>query len=134
MRLPRGIYYGRLLSTDRGARKVWLCQDSYIDKIAARFHLEYHKPAFTPLPSGELHPYEGEATIQHIHAYQQRIGSINFAAVITRPDIACAASRLATFLCNPSPTYLAAANQTISYLYRTRTYAIEYSAPTSGNE
>ena len=34
-------------------------------------------------------------------------------------------------MCNPSPTHLAAADQTISYLYGTKTYAIEYSAPSS---
>jgi hypothetical protein len=96
--------------------------------------LEHQKPAYTPLPSDELQPYEGEATAQEIHAYQQRVGSINFSAVITCPDIAFTASRLSTFLCNPSPTHLAAANQTIAYLYKTKTYAIEYSAPTPGDE
>ncbi len=99
-----------------------------------RFHLEHHRPAFIPLPLDELKPYDGQATPQEIHAYQQQVGSINFAAVITRPDIAFVASQLVTFLCNPSPTHLAAAEQTISYLYRTRTYAIEYSAPTDTEE
>jgi hypothetical protein len=56
---------------DRDARKVWLCQDSYIDKITTRFHLEHHKPALTPLPPIDLLPYEGKATNQEIHAYQQ---------------------------------------------------------------
>ena len=101
--------------------------------MTTKFHLEHHKPAFTPLPPDELKPYDGQATAQEIHAYQQRVGSINFGAVITRPDVAFAASRLATFLCNPAPMHLAAADQTISYLYRTRTLAIEYSAPTPGD-
>jgi hypothetical protein len=47
----------------------------------------------------------------------------------TRPVVAFAASQLATFLCNPSPAHLAAADRTITYLYRTRAYAIEYSVP-----
>ena len=124
-------FLGIRILRDRKAKKVWLCQDSYIDKIATRFHLEYHKPAHVPLPPDvDLLPYDGQATAQEIHAFQQRVGSINFPAVITRPDIAFASSRLATFLCNPSPKHLAAADQTISYLYRTRTYVIEYSAPT----
>jgi hypothetical protein len=127
-------FLGIRVVRDREAKKVWLCQDSYIDKIATRFHLEHRKPAYTPLPPDELLPYDGQATAQEIHAYQQRIGSINFAAVITRSDTAFSASKLATFLCNPSPTHLAAADQTISYLYGTKTYAIEYSAPTPGDE
>ena len=127
-------FLGIRVVRDRGAKKVWLCQDSYIDKITTRFHLEHHKPAHTPLPPDELPPYEGQATAQEIHAFQQRVGSINFPAVVTRPDIAQSASRLATFLCNPSPAHIAAADQTITYLNGTKTLAIEYSAPTLGDE
>ena len=127
-------FLGIRIIWDRSKRKVWLCQDSYIDKMTTKFHLEHHRPAHTPLPPDELKPYDGQATAQEIHAYQQRVGSINFAAVITRPDTAFAASRLATFLCNPAPMHLAAADQTISYLYGTRTYAIEYSAPSPGQQ
>jgi hypothetical protein len=96
--------------------------------------LEHHKLASTLLPLDELLPYEGEATAQQIHVYQQRVGSINFPTIITRLDVACVASQLATFLCNPSPVHLAAADRTITYLYRTRAYAIEYSVPQSVNE
>jgi hypothetical protein len=63
-----------------------------------QFNLEYHKPAHTPLSKEELIPYEGKATAQEIYAYQQRVSSLNFAAVITRPDIACAAFKLLEFV------------------------------------
>ena len=119
-------FLGIRVIQDRGAKKVWLCQDSYIDKITARFHLEHHKPAHTPLPPDELLPYEGQATAQEIHAFQQRVRSINFPAVVTRPDIAQSASRLATFLCNPSLTHIAVDGQTITYLNGTKALAIEY--------
>jgi hypothetical protein len=79
------------------------------------------------LPTEELVPHDGTATDQQIYLYQQRIGSINFAAVITRPDIARTASKLAEFLKNPSPKHIAAADQTISYLNGTKTLAIQYS-------
>jgi hypothetical protein len=122
-------FLGVRIVQDRQTKKVCLCQDSYIDKITTKFHLEHHRLAHTPLPPSDLLPYEETATPQQIYAYQQRVRSINFAAVITRPDMAFAVSRLATFLCNPSPTHLAAADQTITYLYQTRISAIEYSAP-----
>jgi hypothetical protein len=54
--------------------------------------------------------------------------------VITRPDVAFAASRLATFLHNPSQIHLAATDQTITYLKGTKTLAIEFSAPIPGDE
>ena len=68
------------------------------------------KPPKTPLPSTELVPYDGTATAQQVYAYQQRIGSLNFSAVITRPDISKSVSTLSKFLRNPSPVHIAAVN------------------------
>ena len=55
----------------------------------------------------------GQATSQEIFTYQQRIGSINFGALITRPDVADAASKLSKHLTNPSTRYLELANRTL---------------------
>jgi hypothetical protein len=71
----------------------------------------------------ELLPYEGHATRQstnRINRYQRKIGSILYAAVTTRIDIAFAVSRLARFLTNPSPEHCAAADRVLSYLKRHR--------------
>ena len=40
----------------------------------------------TPLPIEEYRISTSQATKQQIFGYQQRIGSLNFAAVISRPD------------------------------------------------
>jgi hypothetical protein len=122
-------FLGIRIERDRPARKLWLCQDSYIDKIATKFHCDKGKSPGTPLQTEELHPSseDQKATAQQILAYQQRVGSLNFAAVVTRPDIARAASKLSEYLQNPSPTHLSAADRVISYLYGTKTLAIEYS-------
>jgi len=64
-------FLGIWILRDRSKRKVWLCQDSYIDKMTSKFHLEHHKPAFTPLPPDVLKPHNSQATAQEIHAYQQ---------------------------------------------------------------
>ena len=45
-----------------------------------------------------LADHEEQATAEEIYTYQQYVGSINFAAVITRPDIAKTASFLAKHL------------------------------------
>ena len=82
----------------------------------------------TPLFSEPLRPEEGyQASAQQILAYQQRVGSLNFAAAISRPDIAHATSKLACFLRNPSKGHLIAADRTLQYLCSTRGYAIEFS-------
>jgi hypothetical protein len=52
----------------------------------------------TPLPSIELVPYDKTATAQQTYGYQQRVGSLNYSAVITRPNISKAISKLLEFL------------------------------------
>ena len=70
--------------------------------------------------------FEGIVTAQQIYEYQQRVGSINFSAVITRPDISKSKSILSEFLQNPSPTHIAVVDQTLEYLVGTKYLAIEY--------
>jgi Reverse transcriptase (RNA-dependent DNA polymerase)/Pol polyprotein, beta-barrel domain len=119
-------FLGIRIVRDRPQRKLWLVQDSYIDKMAEKFNITANNVPKTPLPSTELVPYEGTATAQQIYGYQQRVGSINFPAVVTRPDISKAVSKLSEFLQNPSPQHIAAADRTIEYLVGTKYWAIEY--------
>jgi hypothetical protein len=100
-------FLGVRIIRDRPARKLWLCQDSYIEKIAHKYHLQDRKPASTPLPTLNdlLTKYEGKASGKDIYLYQQKVGSIQYATSITRPDASHAASKLAEHLMNPSPTH-----------------------------
>jgi len=72
------------------------------------------------MSSVELLPREGIASAFEISRYQRKIGSVLYAAVNTRPDIAFAASRLARFLTNPGPAHQTAADRVLLYLDRTR--------------
>jgi hypothetical protein len=121
-------FLGIRILRDRPRRRLWLCQDSYIEKIVSKFHLDDVKPATTPMVTEELIPYEGQATPEKIYAYQQKVGSLQYAATISRPDTARAASRLAEFLTNPSPYHQGAVNRALTYLNGTKTLAIKYSA------
>jgi hypothetical protein len=69
-----------------------------------------------------------------VYAYQQKVGSLQYAATITRPDIARTTSKLSEFLQNPSPQHQGAVNQALAYLQKTRTLAIEYSAETNNQQ
>ena len=71
--------------------------------------------------------YDKTATKDQVYAYQQRIRSLIFAAITTRPNILFTMAKLAQFLTNPSPTYLYAANRVLSYLYYIKHLAIEFS-------
>ena len=79
---------------DRPARRLWLSQDAYIDKLITKFHLELHQPVFTPLPAEKLIPNDGIVAPQQIYAFQQYVESIMYAAVVTRADAAYAVNIL----------------------------------------
>ena len=101
--------------------------------MVKKFHQEHRRSPHTPLPSENLVPYDGQASIQQVYSYQQWVGSINFAACITRPDIAHASSHLAEFSQNPSPKHLDAADHIIQYLHGTQNYALEFSPCPTGS-
>ena len=119
-------FLGIHIARDRAKHLLSLCQESYIDKLVNKFSIDLTTKVSNPLPVSQLNKYEGRATPQEIHAYQQRVGSINFAAVISRPDIAHAASKLSEFLTNPSKFHLECADRTIQYLGQSKTLAIRF--------
>jgi len=118
-------FLGIRILRDRIHHRIWLCQDSYITKIARTFNL-VHRKARAPLPTNALAKHEGKATPEAIHRYQRKVGSIGYPASITRPDCASALQKLSQYLQNPSPEHEEAADQCIAYLNTTRTYALEY--------
>ena len=120
-------FLGIRILWDWAKRKIWLCQDAYIKKLAKSFHLEYAWPAHTLLPSEELIPGTEKASPQDIYTYQHKVGSSLYAATMTWPDIARVAGKLSEFLQNPSAQHQGAANWVITYLYSTCYYAIKYS-------
>ncbi|KAJ6439138.1 peramine synthetase [Purpureocillium lavendulum] len=121
-------FLGIRVLRNRAARKLWLCQDSYIEKIvnqygiAKRDHLKGNL-----FPSNELQPREDQATPNQVHRYQQKVGSVNYVAVITRPDIAKPVSKLAEHLLNPSDKHDHLAERLMEYLWSTRYLAIQFS-------
>jgi hypothetical protein len=98
-------FLGIRVIRDRSQRKIWLCQDSYIDKVARTFHLTDGKAPPTPMATDDLHPYTGEASAQETYAYQCKVGSITYPTTITRADVAHTANKLSEFNQNPSPIH-----------------------------
>ena len=106
---------------------TYLSQRAYIDKIAHRFHLnqDLRRAPETPLPpSAILVANTDEATLSQKREYQQLVGSIGHAAIVTRPDVALAHSTLSRFLQNPSDHHRQYAQGVIQYLFATRDLAI----------
>ena len=124
-------FLGIRITRDRSQRQIRLCQDSYIDKLIAKYNIKTSgRMPGSPLDSDVLVKNTEHATPQDILRYQQHVGSINFSAVTTRPDTAFAASKLSEFLTNPSAKHLEAAERVLRYLGHTKYYTIVFNGHT----
>ena len=72
-------------------------------------------------------------TLQQIHAYQQRIEFINFAAIITRSDVFFATSKFSEFLINSSTYHMKQADKMLKYLAHTKNYVIVFNGQTNNS-
>ncbi|KAJ6111593.1 hypothetical protein N7523_007654 [Penicillium sp. IBT 18751x] len=127
-------FIGIRITRDRATKRLWISQDAYIEKIAHRFYIMPLKPVKTPFPPSALPapPSDYQAPPAMIHLYQQKIGLLLYAIIMTRPDAAKASQMLSEYLTNPTEHYMDAADKAIAYLYHTRYKAIEYSPISDG--
>ena len=117
------------ITRDREQRKITITQTSYIETILAKYGLQDACPVRTPLdPNIKLEPGEME-TGNRSNNYVSLIGSLMYAAVATRPDIAFAVNRLASFTANPTMCHWTAAKHVLRYLKGTKNIGITYSKP-----
>ena len=117
------------INRDRKHRKITITQTKYIEAILAKYGLQDACSVTTPLdPNIKLEPGETEVG-NRSNNYASLIGSLMYAAVATRPDIAFAVNRLASFRANPTMCHWTAAKRVLRYLKGTKDIGITYSKP-----
>jgi hypothetical protein len=110
---------------DKKARKISLLHDAYIKKIAAKFQINDNSYiAFTPMSTIPLSKSLGIASKSDIKRYQELIGFLLYTAVLLKPDIAFAISRLSHFLANPGLVHFTAALKILRYIWFQRFLSI----------
>jgi hypothetical protein len=123
---------------DKTARTLSLSQRAYIDTLVDRFGLEHANTVSTPLEPGiTLSIDQSPTTAQHTNEmqnvpYQELVGSLAWAALGSRPDIAFATSTLAQFTQNPGKTHWQAAKRVLRYLKGTRDLRLNLTDPNEG--
>jgi hypothetical protein len=120
------------ITRDRANRKIWLCQDSYINKIVTKFHLKEmkcSKISFANLL--RINEIAENSNSQRIYVFQQRVRSLNFAAVISRSNIIFATAKLVQFLKNSNSNHVTIANRIITYFNDIKNLIIEFSKNSS---
>ncbi|TGJ88306.1 hypothetical protein E0Z10_g433 [Xylaria hypoxylon] len=122
---PVQWFLGMEIIRDRPNQTIWLSQTSYIDKIIKLANKRFETVG-VPMTSLEWVPRINFATPIEFQRYQQKVESILFAAVSTRPYIAFATSKLARFLSNLSQQHQDAADRVLWYLYSTKHRALRF--------
>ncbi|KAE8668465.1 Flavonol synthase/flavanone 3-hydroxylase [Hibiscus syriacus] len=85
---------GMQIHRDRSNRNIWLSQKNYLKKILSRFNIQDCKPISNPLPinfklSSSMSPSCEEERMEISRVpYASAVGSLMFAMICTRPDIA----------------------------------------------
>ena len=116
----------------------YLSQQAYIEELQERFHVKVLQKADTPFPPSlnisQVVKNEDQATHDQITEYQKIVGSLLYAAIITRPDISFTVSLLSRFLRNPSEQHFTIARHCLDYLVSTKSLSLHYDASYSGPE
>jgi transposase InsO family protein len=120
---------GMRVTNDHELGRVTLDQTQYIHQVLQRFGMMDCKPASTPLPEKETYvpATEEEILAARDYPYLSVLGSVMYAMLGTRPDIAYAVSTLSRYASNPGTKHVRALKHLLRYLKGTQDYGIVYS-------
>eukprot|EP00252_Welwitschia_mirabilis_P028029 TRINITY_DN992_c0_g1_i5.p1 TRINITY_DN992_c0_g1~~TRINITY_DN992_c0_g1_i5.p1 ORF type:complete len:816 (+),score=171.97 TRINITY_DN992_c0_g1_i5:277-2448(+) len=121
---------GMSIHRDRKQKKLWLSQSDYIGKVLERFSMKDAKPMSTPLathfqlsrkdcPSSK----EDVAKVRNI-PYASAVGSLMYAMVCTRPDIAYAVGVVSRYMSNYGWNHWLAVKWILRYLKGTQMHCL----------
>ena len=96
------FYLGMEIEREGPRGPIHIHQREYTLNLLSSWKMQNCKPASTPWPSGTiLTKCDGKHCELKFNEYQSLIGSLMYLAVISRPDIAHAVSRLSQFNSHP---------------------------------
>ncbi|CAI7834562.1 unnamed protein product, partial [Closterium sp. NIES-53] len=124
-------YLGLEIMLDRPARKLWLHQQGYADKLRMRFIDEEQGGRVPKTPVSvdayaELTFNDEEAQEREEEEYRRKVGSLQFATTTTRLDIAFACSKLGSGLTVRSDQHWCEVDRCLAYLADTCDTALEF--------
>lgn len=122
------------LELDYNSQGIILHQQGYIAQALKKFGQEQAKTPTTPLEIRSIEPNqdiygprrEGEELLSSQYSYLELIGTLNYAAKQTRPDISFALSLLARSNHQPTLRHWNAAIRVLRYLQRTKDFGLLY--------
>lgn len=123
---------GIQIHRDRSRGMLGLSQKSYIEKVLQRFSMENCKPHDTPVSKGDKFSLKQcpknnlESKYMENIPYASAVGSLMYAQVCTRPDLAFIIGMLGRYQSNPGREHWIAAKRVMRYLQNTKNYMLTY--------
>lgn len=110
---------------------IFIHQSNYISKLIKKFNLNDAKKTITPADHHTiLSEQETKDTAEEEVPYREAIGSLIYAAIVTRPDIAFAVGLATRFMKKHGRIDWNAVKRTMKYLNATKVYGIRYTSHT----
>jgi hypothetical protein len=117
---------------DKQQKILRLSQRAYIEKVLERFKMSDCKFSVAPISKGERFSKDqcpkNELEQQQMKSisYASAVGSLMYAQVYTRPDIALAVGMLGRYQSNPGLEHWKAAKRVMRYLQGTKGYSLTF--------
>ena len=122
---PAKQILGIRIVCDRPLGLMWLSQENYIKKVLERFNMDKAKPVNCPLAghfklsSSQCPTSDEEKNEMQKIPFASAVGSLMYAMICTRSDIAHAVGVVSRFLSNPGKEHWAAVKWILRYLQGT---------------
>jgi len=124
-------YLGMHVEREMDKGVLRLNQRKYCEGLAAKYGLDGSEKPATPFPDKfSVEPCADEEAVdeEQRRRFHSMVGSLNYAANHTRPDIAFATARLASVVSKPSAEHVNACERLVRYVSATAAVGLEYSA------
>lgn len=119
-------YVGFEIKRDREKKTISISQGAYIDKIIRKFNMEDSKPISTPADIGTFLTSISDSDCEVSFPYRSAVGSLIFAATVSRPDISFSVGDVSRFLEHPTQLHVNAVKRIFRYLNHTKDMSITY--------
>jgi len=120
-------------SQDENHRCLWMDQRQYISNMLLKYRMTEANTAPTPVDiSVKLQKDDKSSKQVNPVLYQSIVGSLLYAAISTRPDIAQAVGVVSKFNSRPTEAHLTAAKRILRYLKGTAHLGIKYQKSDNG--
>ena len=122
-------FLGLEIERNRPRRILHLSQTKYVKNILANHRMAASNPTTTPAdPHVQLQKSSGdfEADLLNKRRYQSAVGSLMYAMLGTRPDIAYAVSKVSHYSINPNRSHRTAGKRIFRYLAGTQNRGLLY--------